>query len=63
MRKEVIKMAKSRSGGGKAGADNRANQLNRNNNVYWQERGYKQRPNDWQSRKSQGQQNPKDKGK
>lgn len=56
-------MAKSRGGSGKAGADNRANQLNRNNDVYWQERGYKQRPDDWQSRKSQGQQNPKDKGK
>ena len=56
-------MAKSRGGGGKAGADNRANQLNRNNDVYWKGRGHDQRPDDWQSRKSQGQQNPKDKGK
>ena len=63
MRKEVIKVAKSRSGGGKAGADNRANQLNPNNDVYWQGRKYNQRPDDWQSRKSQGQQNPKGKGK
>lgn len=56
-------MAKSRSGGGKAGADNRANQLNPNNDVFWQGRKYNQRPNDWQSRKSQGQQSPKGKGK
>lgn len=63
MRKEVMKMAKSHSGGGKAGADNRANQLNRNNPAYWRGRGHEERPGDWESRKSQGQQNPKDKGK
>lgn len=28
--------------------DNRANQLNPNNDAYWQSRGYDERPNDWQ---------------
>jgi len=27
--------------------DNRANQLNPNNDAYWQSRGYSERPNDW----------------
>lgn len=30
--------------------DNRANQLNENNNAYWQSRDYDERPHDWDSR-------------
>ena len=29
---------------------NRTNQLNPNNHVYWQSRGYASRPPDWQER-------------
>lgn len=43
-------MAKSHSGSGKADVDNRANQLNPNNDVYWQGRGHDQRPDGWESR-------------
>ena len=28
--------------------DNRANQLNPNNDAYWQSRGYDEKPDDWQ---------------
>lgn len=28
---------------------NRANQLNTNNDAYWQSRGHEERPNDWKS--------------
>lgn len=28
-------------------SDNRANQLNPNNDLYWQARGYEKRPNNW----------------
>lgn len=28
--------------------DNRANQMNPNNDVYWQSRGYDERPDDWE---------------
>lgn len=27
--------------------DNHANQLNENNDAYWQSRGYDERPDDW----------------
>jgi hypothetical protein len=30
--------------------NNRANQMNSNNDAYWQSRGEDQRPEDWQSR-------------
>jgi hypothetical protein len=33
--------------------DNRANQLNPNNDAYWQSRGEEQRPDDWQQRSSE----------
>ena len=46
-------MAKSHSGSGKADIDNRANQLNSNNDAYWQGRGDDRRPDDWESRESQ----------
>ncbi len=30
--------------------DNRANQMNPNNDAYWEARGYDGRPNDWENR-------------
>lgn len=39
-----------------ADRDNRANQLNTNNNAYWQSRGHEGRPNDW---KPQSRANPR----
>ena len=33
-----------------ANDDNRANQLNPNNDAYWQSRGYDEKPDDWQQR-------------
>jgi hypothetical protein len=33
-----------------ANDDNRANQLNENNDAYWQSRGYDERPDDWADR-------------
>jgi hypothetical protein len=29
--------------------DNHANQLNDNNDAYWQSRGYDERPDDWEA--------------
>lgn len=46
-------MAKSHRGSDKADIDNRSNQMNSNNDAYWQGRGYDQRPDDWESRESQ----------
>lgn len=34
----------------KAAADNHANQLNPNSDVYWQSRGEDERPEDWEER-------------
>jgi len=28
--------------------DNRSNQLNANNDAYWESRGYDERPDDWE---------------
>ena len=33
--------------------DNRANQMNPNNDEYWQSRGYDERPDDWEDRASE----------
>ena len=30
--------------------DNRANQLNPNNDAYWESRGFDERPDDWEDR-------------
>lgn len=30
--------------------DNHANQLNSNNDAYWESRGYDERPDDWEDR-------------
>ncbi|NLS14903.1 hypothetical protein HGP28_18765 [Vibrio sp. SM6] len=32
-----------------ADLDNHSNQLNENNDAYWQSRGYDERPEDWES--------------
>ena len=32
----------------KADSDNHANQLNPNNDAFWESRGYDERPEDWQ---------------
>ena len=34
----------------KENMDNRANQMNPNNDAYWTTRGYDERPHDWESR-------------
>lgn len=39
-----------KSGGSKGERDNRANQLNPNNDAYWQARGEAERPDDWEDR-------------
>ena len=33
--------------------DNHANQMNPNNDEYWQSRGYDERPDDWEERVSE----------
>lgn len=35
---------------GKAEDNNHANQLNDNNDAYWESRGYDERPDDWEDR-------------
>ena len=42
----------NRGGGGRSQADmdNRANQMNPNNDAYWQSRGEDERPEDWKDR-------------
>ena len=37
----------------KADQDNRADQLNPNNDAYWQSRGSDERPEDWEERAEQ----------
>ena len=39
--------------------DSRANQLNPNNDSYWQSRGYEERPDDWEDRVDQEDEQPK----
>ena len=38
---------------GKNSDDNRANQLNPNNDAYWQSRGEDERPDDWEDDRPQ----------
>ena len=51
-------MAGPRSGGGISPSqhdhDNRSDQLNPNNDAYWQSRGEDERPNDWEGRVHSG---------
>lgn len=39
---------KERNMSQKSDMDNHANQLNHNNDAYWQSRGYDERPEDWE---------------
>ena len=34
---------------GREGRNNHANQMNPNNDAYWQPRGYNERPGDWEN--------------
>ena len=36
--------------GTRGNGDNHANQMNPNNDAYWQSRGWDERPNDWDER-------------
>ena len=36
--------------GRESGLDNHANQLNPNNDAYWESRGWEDRPDDWEDR-------------
>ena len=40
----------------KVDRDNQSNQLNPNNDAYWQSRQYDERPDDWQERVEAGKQ-------
>ena len=42
----------------KTGQDNRANQLNPNNDAYWQARGWDERPDDWENEVEEGEKSP-----
>ena len=39
----------------KADNDNHSNQLNPNNDAYWQSRSYEDRPEDWEEQSSESQ--------
>ncbi len=39
--------------------DNHANQMNPNNDAYWDSRGYDERPDDWEERVEQDEENLK----
>ncbi len=39
----------------KTDRDNHANQLNENNDAYWQSRGHDERPDDWEERSDEDQ--------
>ncbi len=43
-------MAHNGNAHSKAKSDNHANQLNPNNETYWEDRGYDNRPEDWEDR-------------
>ena len=34
--------------------DNHSNQMNPNNDAYWQSRGYDERPDDWEDQQANG---------
>lgn len=42
--------------------DNHANQLNQNNDAYWQSRGEDERPEDWEEGEKGSDKSPSDKG-
>ena len=37
----------------KSDSDNHANQMNPNNDAYWESRGWEERPEDWSERKEE----------
>jgi len=44
--------------GDKSERNNHANQLNENNDAYWQSRGHDERPDDWEERSEEDQEIP-----
>ena len=40
--------------------DNHADQLNPNNDAYWESRGWDERPEDWEERADEGDDKPED---
>ena len=46
---------------GKAEQDNQANQMNPNNDAYWESRGWDERPEDWEERVSDSEGSPSSK--
>ena len=44
----LLRTMKGGASMGRADNDNHANQLNPNNDAYWQSRGWDERPDDWQ---------------
>ena len=47
---------------GRRDDDNRSNQLNPNNDAYWESRGYDDRPDDWEQRVEDEDQQPHSSG-
>ena len=45
--------------GDKSERNNHANQLNENNDAYWQSRGHDERPDDWEERSDEDQEIPR----
>ena len=43
----------------KSESNNHANQMNPNNDAYWESRGWEERPEDWSERKEEEQKEPK----
>ena len=46
---------------GRDNRNNHANQMNPNNDAYWQARGYNERPDDWVDRMGNGEKQPSQK--
>ena len=43
---------------GRGDQDNRSNQMNPNNDAYWQSRGWDERPDDWEDKVEEGEKSP-----
>ena len=43
---------------GRDDRNNHANQMNPNNDAYWQARGHNERPDDWEDRMANGEEQP-----
>ena len=44
----------------KSDQDNHSNQMNPNNDAYWESRGWEERPDDWEERAQAGNDTPLD---